>query len=80
MKSLSLREAKSHFSAVVDAAERGQATTITRRGRPAAVVMPVESAARLAAVARPSFFSLLATMPIGVDFPRDRSPSRGADL
>jgi prevent-host-death family protein len=44
VKALPLREAKASLSAVVAAAERGEATTITKNGRPAAVVVPVEQA------------------------------------
>jgi antitoxin Phd len=39
MKELQLREAKTTLSAVVDAAERGEPTTITKHGRRAAVVI-----------------------------------------
>src|SRR5262244_473651 len=44
MKTLGLRDAKASLSAVIEAAERGEATTITKHGRPAAVVVPVEQA------------------------------------
>ena len=36
MKELQLREAKTTLSAVVEAAEHGEPTTITKHGRPAA--------------------------------------------
>jgi len=39
MKELQLREAKTTLSAVVEAAENGEPTTITKHGRPAAVVI-----------------------------------------
>jgi antitoxin Phd len=39
MKEIQLREAKATLSAVVEAAERGEPTTITKRGRPPAVVV-----------------------------------------
>jgi prevent-host-death family protein len=42
MKTLGLREAKASLSAVVEAAARGEATTITKHGRPAAVVVSVK--------------------------------------
>ena len=47
VKTLPLRNVKASLSAVVEAAERGEATTITKHGRPAAVVVPVEDARRL---------------------------------
>jgi antitoxin Phd len=63
MKSLPLRDAKASLSAVVEAAERGEATTITKRGRPAAVVVSVDDARRLYGANRPSFAALLMGIP-----------------
>ena len=80
MKSLRLRDAKAALSAVVEAAERGEATTITKRGRPAAVVVPVDDAQRLYRSNRPSFATLLMGIPHPIDAERDRSPLRDADL
>lgn len=39
MKELQLREAKTKLSAVVEAAENGHPTLITKHGRPAAIVI-----------------------------------------
>lgn len=39
MQELQLRDAKAQFSAVVDAAEKGEATVVTRHGTPVAVVV-----------------------------------------
>lgn len=80
MKILGLRDAKASLSAVVEAAERGEATTITKHGRPAAVVVSVEDARRLYADARPSFADLLLAIPHPIDIERDQSPLRDADL
>jgi antitoxin Phd len=80
MRILRLREAKASFSAVVAAAERGEATTITKHGRPAAVVMPVEEAARLYRADRPSFADLLREIPEPIETDRDHSPFRVPDL
>ena len=80
MKTLRLRDAKASFSAVIEAAERGEATTITKYGKPAAVVMPVEDALRLYLVDRPSFAALLMRIPHAVDTERDPTPLREADL
>jgi antitoxin Phd len=52
VRTLRLRDAKASLSAVVDAAEHGEATTITKHGRPAAVVVPVEDARQLYAIKR----------------------------
>jgi len=80
MKSIQLREAKARLSALVDAAERGEPTTITRHGRPAAVIAPVNDAARLYAESRPSLASLLMSPPEAFEAPRDPSPLRDSGL
>lgn len=80
MRSLRLRDAKASLSAVVEAAERGEATTITKRGKPAAVVVPVDDAARLYPRDRASFAALLMGIPHPIDVERDPSPLREADL
>ena len=80
MRTLGLRDAKASLSAVIEAAERGEATTITKHGRPAAVVVPVEQAKRLYQADRPSFASLLMRIPHPVESERDPSPLREADL
>jgi prevent-host-death family protein len=80
MRSLQLRQAKASLSAVVDAAERGEATTITRHGKPAAVVIPVSDARKLYPGDRPSLISLLMRIPEPIDIERDTSPPRDIDL
>jgi prevent-host-death family protein len=75
-----LRDAKASLSAVVAAAENGEATTITKHGRPAAVVVPVEDAQRLYASKRPSFADLLMSIPEDLETERDPSPLRVPDL
>jgi len=42
MDSVNLKEARRRLGALVGAAERGEATVITRRGRPAARLVPLE--------------------------------------
>jgi antitoxin (DNA-binding transcriptional repressor) of toxin-antitoxin stability system len=59
-----------------EAAERGRPTIITRHGRPAAVIVPVEDARRLYLEGRPSFVDLLLSFPNGVEFERDQTPLR----
>jgi antitoxin Phd len=80
VKTLRLRDAKASFSAVVEAAERGEATTITKHGRPAAVVVPVEHAQRLYPGKRTSFANLLMSIPEDLETERDPSPLRVPDL
>ena len=79
MNTINLRDAKANLSAIVEAAERGEATTITKHGRPAAVVVPVEAARTLFKGPRPSFASLLMSIP-AADFERDRTPVRDVEL
>ena len=47
MHRVPLRDAKARLSEVLDAAERGEPTTITRHGKPVAVVVSVNDAERL---------------------------------
>lgn len=80
MRTLQLRDAKASLSAVVEAAERGESTTITKHGRPAAVVVPVADAQRLLKGDRPSFASLLLGLPHDLEIERDPSPVRDVEL
>jgi prevent-host-death family protein len=80
MRALGLRSAKASLSAVVEAAERGEATTITKNGRPAAVVVPVAAASRLYPVYRRSFAELLMSIPEDIEVERDAAPLRDVDL
>ncbi len=48
-------EGKTHFTKLIERAERGESTTITRRGKPVAVIGPAphaDKSALLAAVAQ----------------------------
>jgi len=76
MREMQLREVKAKLSAVVDAAEHGEGSIITRHGKPAAVVISFEEWKRLAK--KPSFGELLAMCPLqDGDLPeRDQSPPR----
>ena len=80
MREIQLRDAKATLSAVVDDAVRGEASIITRHGRPEAVVIGFEEWKRLSNV--PSFGRLLMTAPLAPDdLPeRDRSPMREIEL
>ena len=62
----SLQDAKNKFSAVVEAALNGQPQQVSRRGKPAVVVVAVEEYERLvraAQVRRGSFADHLMDMP-----------------
>ncbi len=78
MKRLQVREAKASFSALVEAAERGEPTTITRHGKPAAVVVPVEAARQL--YPEPNFADFLLSFPGPLETERDATPLHPADL
>jgi prevent-host-death family protein len=43
MATVTAREANQHFSKFLDAASRGEEVTITRRGKPVAKLVPVQS-------------------------------------
>lgn len=75
-----VRKAKSKLSALLDAAEEGRPTTITRHGRAVAVLVPVADAQRLYAGDRPSFAELLLEWPGGIELERDPAPLREAEL
>lgn len=59
---IQLRDAKARLSAVVDAAEQGTPSVITRHGKPAAVVLSYAEWKRLSDI--PSFGALLAMSPL----------------
>lgn len=43
MQTRGVRDARNQFSALLDAAEAGEATIITRRGRPVAALVPIST-------------------------------------
>jgi antitoxin Phd len=62
----SVRDARNRFSALVEAAQRGEPQVVTKRGAPAVVVIAVEQYARLKALKNqptPSFTNHLLAMP-----------------
>ncbi len=80
MKSVQIRDAKAKLSALIEAAEHGRPTTITRHGRPAAVLVPIADAKRIYPDKRPNFADLLLAIPGDFEFERDRTPMRETDL
>ena len=66
MTNLALHDAKNRFSAVVDAALAGDPQCVTRRGKPAVVVLAVDEYERLRRLEEenvPSFADLLLAIP-----------------
>ncbi len=80
MREIQLRIAKATLSAVVDDAQRGEPSIITRHGRPEAVVLSFAEWQRLSQV--PSFGRLLMTAPLEAgDLPdRDGAPLRELEV
>jgi antitoxin Phd len=82
-----LQDAKNKFSAVVEAALAGEPQEVSRRGKPAVVVLSVEEFARLNAVAkgtaRLSFVEHLLAFPQppdGVEFEFERMDIQPRDI
>jgi len=66
MQSWSLHDAKNRFSALVDAAQRGEPQLVTKRGAPAVVVLAAADFERIEAIREqqaPSFNEHLLAMP-----------------
>lgn len=74
-RSWSLQDAKAQFSALVEAATRGNAQHVTRHGRAAVVIVGADEFSRLRRAelsAAPGFIEHLIAVP------RQRSPSRSS--
>lgn len=80
MKTVKLRDAKANLSALVDDAEHGEPTTITRHGVAVAVLTPIDAALKLYPEAQLDFATHLLSFPGGTEFERDLSQPRDADL
>jgi antitoxin Phd len=79
MRELQLRDAKASFSAVVEQAERGEETVVTRHGQPTAVILGYADWLRLKG-AQPSFADLLLDFPDIGEIERDPSPVRDTGI
>lgn len=82
MAEWSLQDAKNRFSAVVDAALDGAPQTVTRRGKPAVVVLAVEDYKRLCRAEKadaPNFVEHLLAIPRGSDDDGFELPCRARD-
>lgn len=83
MRSVQLQEAEATLSDLIEAAEQGSPTTITRQGRPAAVLVPVPVAEKIYPAEKPvtkTFAEHLLAYPGGVELVRDHRPPREIDL
>jgi prevent-host-death family protein len=79
MPTVSVKDAKASFSSLVDRALEGESVTITRHGKPVAVIMSVETARKTTERRRSGLVAYLRTYP-GGEFERNRSPSRDVEL
>lgn len=81
MREVQLQDAKAKFSALVDAVEAGESVTVTRRGKPVAVLVSPEEWTRVSKLA-PSFADLLLSFPGSPeDIPeRGKAPLRDIEL
>ncbi len=80
MKTFHLKEAKTKFSALVDAAQHGEPTIVTKHGHPAAMIAPFGEGRRIYPADRPSFAELLLSVPHELEIERDQSSVRDLDL
>ena len=83
MSTVSVKDAKAGFSALVDEAANGGYVTVTRHGKPAAVLVSVEAAEAAQKVLQkpqPNFGDFLLSFPGGVDLERKPAKLRDVDL
>lgn len=83
MPSVSVAEAKAGFASLVDEAANGEFVTITRHGKPAAVLVSVaaaDAAKKSLSKPRPNFGELLLGFPGGIDVERSSDTMRDSGL
>ncbi len=83
MSTKSVADAKAAFASLVDEAANGEFVTITRHGKPAAMLVSVEAgeaAKRAMTKPRPDFGEFLMSYPGPADLERDPSPLRNVEL
>jgi antitoxin Phd len=80
MKTMQLREAKASLSAVVQAAQDGEPTILTKHGEPAAMVVPIAVARKLYPEKKPNFAKWLLSIPHEIPYERDQTPVREVEF
>jgi len=83
LSTVSVADAKAGFAGLVDEAAAGDFVTITRHGKPAAVLVSVEAAEaakRAMMRPKPNFGDVLASYPGPAEQERDVSPLRDVDF
>ena len=76
MRTVQLRNAKATLSALVQAAEAGETTVLTRYGRPVAKLVPFDESRGPAPEKKMNFAEWLMSIPVDIPFERDRTPPR----
>ncbi len=76
MRTVQLREAKATLSALVQAAESGETTILTKHGRPVAKLVPFDDGKPAGPQKRPNLIEWLRSMPADIPFERDQTPPR----
>lgn len=71
-----MKEAQTTFSAIIESAQHGEPTIVTKHGQPAAMIVPIAEGRKLFSDDQPSFAELLLSIPYELEIERDRSPSR----
>lgn len=83
MSTKSVADAKAAFASLVDEAANGEFVTITRHGKPAAMLVSVEAgeaAKRAMTKPKPDFGEFLMSYPGPADLERAPSPLRNVEL
>ena len=78
MRTVNVKEAKATLSALIQAAENGETTIVTKHGRPVARIVPSSDASE--AGHKPSFAELLLSIPHEIPFERDPTPPREVEF
>ncbi len=76
MRTVQLRDAKATLSALVQAAEAGETTVLTRYGRPVAKLVPFDEGKDFGPRKRPNLIDWLRSMPADIPLERDQTPPR----
>jgi len=75
MSTMPLRDAKARLSELVEAAEAGRRTIITKHGREVAMLVPIEDGRRLyPAEPEPNFVAFLASIPSEIPLAEEDRP------
>ncbi|MAU96970.1 MAG: prevent-host-death protein [Fulvimarina sp.] len=83
MSEVNVKDAQRDLVALVDRVAQGEIVTVTKEGMAVAAIVPIAEAARASnglPSSRPSLVDYLKTLPVDIEFERNRSPSRDVDF